>query len=331
MAKTTYGSISQRTAAWAAVEMLSHAEPIVVLQKLGMPKPMPKNKADTVKFRRAIPFVAATTALTEGVTPTAQSMSYQDVSVQLAQYGALVEITDRVNDLSEDPVLKNATQLCGEQIAETTENIAYGVIKAGTNVSYNNGTQRTDVNTAISLNKIRGCVRTLMSQRAKMITDILAPSVQISTRYVEPGYVAVCHTDLIPDIRNLSGFLPVAAYGTRKVIDPMEIGSVENVRFIASPLFLPFADAGGAAGGTMVSTTGTSADVYPVVILAREAFGIVTLKGASAVTPRVINPDDVDKSDPLGQRGYVSWKTYYACVRLNENWMVRLECAATAL
>jgi len=48
MATTTYGSISQRTAAWAATEMLQHAEPILVLSKFGQSKPLPKNKADTV-------------------------------------------------------------------------------------------------------------------------------------------------------------------------------------------------------------------------------------------------------------------------------------------
>lgn len=329
MAQTTYGSISQRTAAWAATEMLSHAEPIQVLQKLGMPKPVPKNKADTVKFRRSVPFAALNTPLTEGVTPTAQSMVYQDVSAQLQQWGALVEITDYVNDLSEDPVLKDASKLCGEQIAETTESIAYGVVKAGTNVVYNNGAARNAVNTALSLTKLRAAVRTLMAQRAKMITEILAPSVQISTKYVESAYVAVCHTDLIPDIRGLSGFTPVAGYGTRKVICPEEVGTVENIRFICSPLMVAFPDAGGAAGA-MITTTGTNADVYPVVLFGKEAFGIVTLKGAGAIVPRVINPDAIDKSDPLGQRGYVSWKGYYTCLRLNENWMVRLETAATA-
>lgn len=48
MSATTYGSISQRTAAWAAVEMLAHAEPILVLSKFGQNKPLPRNKADTV-------------------------------------------------------------------------------------------------------------------------------------------------------------------------------------------------------------------------------------------------------------------------------------------
>ena len=68
---TTYGVISQRTAAWAATVRLRHAEPVLILQKFGTPKEMPRNKADTVKFRRPIPFSAADTPLTEGVTPTA--------------------------------------------------------------------------------------------------------------------------------------------------------------------------------------------------------------------------------------------------------------------
>lgn len=45
---TTYGSISQRTAAYAAAKMLSHAQPQVVLQKIGQTKPMPRNKAEQV-------------------------------------------------------------------------------------------------------------------------------------------------------------------------------------------------------------------------------------------------------------------------------------------
>ena len=31
---TTYGVINQRTAAWAATQMLKHAEPVIVLGKL---------------------------------------------------------------------------------------------------------------------------------------------------------------------------------------------------------------------------------------------------------------------------------------------------------
>src|SRR3546814_3240539 len=126
MTRIAYGDISQRTAAHAYNTMLEHAEPVCVLGKFGDTKPIPRNKAETVKFRRPIPFTASTTPLQEGVTPTARQMLYEDVSVTLDQYGDLVVITDKVNDLSEDPVLRDASELAGENAGRTLEQIIYG-------------------------------------------------------------------------------------------------------------------------------------------------------------------------------------------------------------
>jgi N4-gp56 family major capsid protein len=81
----------------------------------------------------------------------------------------------------------------------------------------------------------------------------------------------------------------------------------------------------------VVSTTGTSADVYPIVIVGKESYGLIPLKGAGAVTPKVLNPDTPRGGDPLGQRGSVGWKAYYVCKVLNEGWMARVEVAASAL
>lgn len=326
---TTYGDINQRTAAWAAVEMLSHVEPVLILSKLGMTKPMPKNKAETVKFRRPIPFAPATTPVTEGVTPTAQKMAYQDVAVTMKQYGRPIEISDKVTDLAEDPVLQNASMLAGEQAGATVEQVIWGVIRAGTNVVYANGASRSAVNTAITLNKQRAVTRVLRAQKAKMITRILASSVGYDTHAVEAAYVAVAHTDLESDIRNLVGFIPVAKYGNRQTISDYELGSVEGVRYILSPDLAPFADAGGSAG-SMVSTGGTSADVYPIIFLGQEAFATVPLKGADAMTPMVVMAKP-SGSDPMAQRNYVSWKTWFCAVILNDLWMCRLEVAVTKL
>ena len=330
MALTVYGDISQRTAAWAAVTMLSHAEPILVLSKFGQNRPLPKNKANTVKFRRPRPFAISTTALTEGVTPKAQKMVYEDVTVAIAQYGEVTEITDVVHDLSEDPVLRDASILSGEQAAETVEMITWGVVKAGTTVMYSNGTTRAGVNTVISLNMIRSGVRTLKRNRGRQHTAMLASSPNYNTAGIEGGYLFFGHTDLESDIRQIPGFTPVADYGSRKPLCPEECGSVENVRIILTPLLDPFLSAGGTPTGVL-STDAASADVYPFLITAKEAYGLVPLKGEGAITPSVLNPGTPSKSDPLGQRGYVGWKTYYACVRLNETWMVRGECAATDL
>lgn len=330
MATTRYGDIGTRTAAYAAAEMLRHAEPFLVLSKMGMTKPMPKNKTDTMKFRRIVPLPPATTPVVEGVTPTAQRMAYEDVTVVLKQYGRPIEITDKVTDLSEDPVLADASQQAGEQAGRTIEQIVYGVLKAGTNVVYANGVTRSAVNTPISLNKQRAVTRVLAAQKARKISRVLAPGVGYGTSAVEAAYVAVAHTDLDSDVRNMAGFIPVAKYGNRQTISDMEIGSVEQVRYVLTPDLAPFADAGGTAGGSVVSTTGANADVYPVLYFGQDAFAQVPLKGAEAITPMVVNAKP-SASDPMAQRNYVSWKTWFAAVILNDLWMCRLEVAVSKL
>lgn len=326
---TTYGSISQRTAAWASNEMLEHAEPILVLQKFADPKPIPKNKADNAKFRRPIPFTVSTVPAQEGVTPTAQAMQYEDVSVTLQQYIGICEISDKVNDLCEDPVLKDAAMLSGEQAAETLEMVLYGALKGGTNLFRANGSARTDINTVITLTKQRAIVRALEAQRAKPVTSMISASTNIATEPVSPGFIAFCHTDCESDIRGLAGFVPVEKYGQMKAL-PYEIGKVEKVRYICSPLLTPYADGGGDKG-SMKSTTGVKADVYPIIYISAKSYAVTPLKGAGAIIPGVINPGDISKSDPAGQRGYVSWKTWFAALITNQLWVGRLEAAVTAL
>jgi len=232
---TRYGDINQRTAAWAATEMLAHAEPALVLSKMGQTKPMPKNKAETVKFRRPIPFAPATEPVVEGVTPSPQKVKYEDVTVTLRQYGRPIEITDKVVDMSEDPVLQTASMLAGEQAAQTIEAVLYGVLRAGTNVFYANGAARNAVNTPVTLAKQRAVTRALAAQKAKRITRILSASPSYGTSAIEAGWIAVAHTDLEHDIRNLAAFVSTAKYGSRQTISEYEIGAVDSVRYVLSP------------------------------------------------------------------------------------------------
>ena len=151
------------------------------------------------------------------------------------------------------------------------------------------------------------------------------------TEPISPAFVGLCHPDLEGDIRNLPGFVPAEKYGS---ISPWEkeLGKCEDVRYLTSTIFDPWADAGGAkagASGTCLSTTGTSADVYPLLYVGSDAYGIVALKGAYAITPTVVNPKPSD-SDPLGQRGHAGWKSMQTAVILNDLWMVRAEVAALA-
>ena len=70
-------------------------------------------------------------------------------------------------------------------------------------------------------------------------------------------------------------------------------------------------------------------DVYPLVIVGQDAYGVVPLRGMDSATVTVKNPTPTYE-DPLAQRGFASWKMWYVAVRLNEEWMVRIEGAASA-
>ncbi len=341
---TAYGDISPAVAAYSVVTMLKRAMPYLHLEKFGQTYPLPTNSTQTAKFRRYFLSGAtgsagtgsgnffipvATTPLVEGVTPSGSKLANQDYTVTLAQYGDFVTITDVIQDTHTDPVLQQATEILGESAALTVETLRYNVLKAGVNVFYaNNVGGRSSVVTAIALADQRRVTTGLNRQNAKKITTVIASNPDFNTKSVEAAYMAVCHPDLETDIRGMTGFVPVASYGPHTSPFEGEIGSVEQVRYLTSTVIAPFADAGGAKGA-MRSTSGTSADVYPVLYFGRDAYGIVPLKGKSAMTPMVVNPKPAP-GDPLAQRGTVGWKLWTSTVILQDAFMARLEVAATA-
>jgi N4-gp56 family major capsid protein len=339
-----YGDISPAVAAYSIVRMLKRAMPYLQLEKFGQTYPLPTNSTQTAKFRRyflvgatgsagsgsgVYNYPVAITPLVEGVTPAGNSISNQDYSVQLSQYGDFVTITDVILDTHTDSVLQETTDILGEQAALTVETLRFNVLKAGTNVFYaNNVGGRSSVVASIAVADQRRVTTALNRQNAKKITSVVGSNADYGTKSVEAAYMAVCHPDLESDLRNMTGFKPVADYGPHTSPFEGEIGSFEQVRYLTSTVIAPFADAGGAKGA-MRSTSGTSADVYPILFFGRDAFGIVPLKGKSAMTPMVVNPKPAP-GDPLAQRGTVGWKLWTATVILQDAFMARLECAATA-
>ena len=329
MPVTTYGDVSPRTAAYAVAELLRRGLPYLCLEKFGNSKPLPANNSTSMKFRRYNSLPVATTALTEGVTPASKKLNATDVTCTLSQYGDIVEITDVIADTHEDPVFQEAQAIVGEQAAKTVEIIRYNILKACSNVFYANSVAgRTSILTVITHTDQRRVVRALERQEASKISKIIRSTPNFNSENILPAYMAVCHVDLTSDIRGMTGFVGVQDYGALTPFET-EIGSVEDCRYLKSTIFTAYADGGGSTSGK-ISTTGTKGDVYPVLYFGKDAYGIVALKGKYAITPMVINPSTPSKSDPLGQRGFVSWKTMQTAVILNDSWMAVLECVATS-
>jgi hypothetical protein len=290
--------------------MLKRAMPFLQIEKFGQVYVLPTNSTQTAKFRRyflsgatgaagsgsgSYFYPVATTPLLEGVTPAGNTISNQDYTATLAQYGDWVPLTDVVNDTHPDDILTNLVEILGESAAITFETLRFNVLKAGTNVFYANSVAgRSTVAAAIS---------------------------------VEAAYMAICHPDLDTDLRTMSGFKPVADYGPHTSPMEGEIGSLEQVRYLSSTVFAPFLGAGVVTGSAPTlrhsdSGGGDKVNVYPILYFARDAFGIVPLKGKSSLTPMVVNPKPAP-GDPLGQRGSVGWKAWTTTIILQEAFMGR--------
>lgn len=332
---TTYEDISPRTRGKAVRKLLERGQHIMTTERFGTVDPQPKNSSLTRKWRRYHSLPRATAPLADGVPPTGHKLTHTDVTATLEFYGDVVKITNIIQDTHEDPVLNESMKICGEQAAETVEELRINFLKAGTNVFYANGvTTRATVNSPAVRGDFRKIYRYFKKYKAREISEIIKASPLISTEPVESAYFCMGHTDLDADMRGISGFLPRAQYSDSTKALPGEIGKLEQFRVILTAMFDPWLTAGTSgttylSGGSAV-TSAAEADVYPLIFVARDSYAIVPLQGYNSVDIGVVNPGKKTKDDPLGQIGFVSWGTYQTGAILNQSWAARLEVASTA-
>jgi N4-gp56 family major capsid protein len=325
---THFGDISPRTnfAAWG--KLLKRTVPGIIVERSAQTKPMPKGKGRIMIFRRYLALARATAPLQEGVTPPGTKPTFVDVQCTLEQYGDWIGITDVIQDIHEDPVLAEFRSLQSRQMRETREDLNIGILKGGTSVTYANGTARTDVNTFFTRGQLKLTIRSLRGSNAEYYMELLSGSPKYGTEPIGAAFLGYGHTDIEANLTAIPGFTKVQNYPDPSKAMPYEVGSAENIRFSLTTMFTPWADAGGAKGA-MLSTTGTSADVYPVLVVAPDAWCTVPLRGVNSGNIAVVNPRPRG-GDALGQRGTLGWKYWHTGTILNDDLLERHECAVDA-
>lgn len=345
MSMQTFGLSAARIGKYKA-EILSHAVPVEVLGRAGRQVKMPKNTSDTYVARRWLPYGAtATDANTinrffqngtgdrgaamvnanltqEGVTPTPDSITPQDVTVVVQQYACLYGFTDKTFDLYEDDIPQAMIAQIGERVTLVNEMIIYGQLKAATNQYFGGtGTTLATVNGALTLGLLRKIAKNLQANHAKPVNKMLGASQNYGTDAVAEGFTVYCMTDMEPDIRDLPGFTPAEKYASGKPM-PNEIGKCERFRFITTPDLPSRQDAGAAIGSTgLSSTTGTNIDVYQFIVCGQDAWSQIAVRGKESLDPTYLPPGQKSKSDPHGQRGYAGTIWWKAVLVENNGWL----------
>ena len=327
-------------------QILSHAMPLEVLGKTGRQVKLPRNNSDTYVARRWLPYGATSTdantinrffqngtgdrgnaivqanQISEGVTPQPESITPQDITVVVQQYGCLYGFTAKTDALYEDDIPAAMLEQIGERVTFVNEMIVWGALRACTNQYYGGtGTSRATVNGAITLGMVRKIAKNLQANHGKPVNSVLSASGNYGTDAVAEGYTVYCHTDMEPDIRDLPGFVPAEKYASGKPM-PNEIGKCERFRFITSPDLPSIQDAGAAVGSTgLQSQSGSNVDVYQFIVTAKDAWSQIAVRGKESLDPTYLPPGQKTKSDPLGQRGYGGTIWWKAVMIENNGWL----------
>lgn len=326
---STTSLIAPQYAYYSFSQLLPFARQYMNISLVAQVKPLPKNASTVAHFTRVERLETDPIELTEGITPNATKIVINTVEATLKEYGRFIEYTDKVEDTSFVSVIKEFAPVLGENMGAVLEQINAVELCSGTNVGFTNGAARSSVNTALTVTAIKNAVRFLERHFAKKVTRINNPANLYATSPIPASYVAFCHSDLRKDIEALTGYVPVEKYASGKPLNENEIGSVAQVRFVMNNFITVAKDAGGVAGGTVISTTGTNADVYCIPVVAQDAFGVVNLTGYGAGKMYYVPVGEATKSDPLAQRGSIGYKVWHTGKILNNDFVYRIECAAS--
>lgn len=349
----TSTTITPRVNAWAVKELLKNMQPEMFIQNLGNATVVPQNVGDTINFRRYLDFVPNLTPITEGTNnlpngPTSGvANNYQDINaenfqVKLLQYGGYTSLTDKLLLTHQDPLFQEAIQLLGTQAGKTIELIGWNVLSAATNAVYTGtATSVATVAKPFTIKDLRRAVNVLENNDAEKISKVVASTPGFGSSAVPRAFYGLIHTDLKFDLLNLNEaavnnsksdyFVPYEKYANVANVMQGEIGTAAEIRFLASTLYKPALGAGAVIKDDSVRTTTVGgdkrADVYNMVILGRDAYSTVAIKGAFAARINV-SIDQATVADPYNATKTISWKVFYAVLITNPRNIVRIVTAS---
>lgn len=290
--------------------LLMTATPNFVFMNYGERKRIPPRGGKSIEFRRFERIGSSSRTLTEGTPPTETQATISSVAATVSQYGAFSKISDMLELQSFDPIIEEYTKKYAENMAETLDVVTRDIIVAGTTVQYaSTAATRTSLGSGMYINaaELVEAKRTLERANAKPIDG----------KY----FTCIVHPDNVKDLYDDSDIVNAFQLaGPRDPKNPMftgVLGDWMGIRFVQTTLTKVWSSMGLSG-----------ADVYGVMLIGKEAYGITELDSMQAKT--VIHPrGSGGHTDPLEQYSTVGWKAAMAAVVLNQDFMVRIECISS--
>lgn len=314
---TTTAGLSEQLTTYRSMRLIKPLLAYLPLLVDAQPTTIPKNQGKTVQFRKWAELALATSALTEGDPPSAQTLDLTEITATLAEYGGYVRITTLARDTWIDKAFDIANPILARQGGRSLHRLLAVVVTAGSGVQYvNNAANRAALlaTDTVSVAEIEEAVRTL--------EDANVP------RFPDGYYHGFTDTRVAYDIKRDPEYRELwlgGGGGGSSALQRNDLMPVGGVKFLVS-----------SDNPTFSSTT----TVHPLTIYGPDAFGAVDLAGRDGLgridpdsqlglSVHMISPETDSKSDPLHQYGTVGWLARFVASRLDETRMVRVEAGVT--
>lgn len=327
---TDLSSSPDVTQAYYSKKLLTRAKYRNLHARFAESSDMPSREGKTVIMRRYAHLALALSPLTEGVAPTGKTPSLDDFQATVYQHGDFIALSDYAQWTMKDAILQHWTMLLGEQEGYTIDAVDRDTAIAGTNVIRANGSQRTDISEIVDFNDLDRAIRVLSNEGAEKHLGGNSGNMSENSYPTMAAYAAITLPDVVFDLQNINGFKWASEY---KGAADGEIGRYKQIAFFEAPDPSSLGAggkkyAGGGASSTTVKNTGSVADVYTILVFAKNGFTKVPLNGKSSSF--ISKPlGSAGTADPLDQIATIGWKTIGARLITNQDWLCRIECAAS--
>lgn len=267
-------------------------------------KTMPLNSGKTIYFNRMTPLPVQTTALTEGTTPSAISMSSTIVSATIAQYGTYTAVSDAFALESIDVGLKEHVSVMAQNAGETIDTLIAAELSGNATVQLAGGkTLLSSIGSTDTLTgaEIRKAVRTLKKNKARM--------------FPEGMFRAIVPASAAYDLRGNTEWQNSLIYTDASDYKKGVLGSIHGVRFVET--------------NNEISQSST-VTVYSTFVFGDGSYAMLNLEGQPASHIYYKIPGAQDTSNPLNLYSTVGWMAYFVAKVLNADWIIQIETGVTA-
>lgn len=270
--------------------------------------------------------VSAMPTLAEGASDVNRvGVTRENFEATLFRRGAYDEYTDEVQLFSDhDMQMEYRTKLARLAIEMKDDDTQLGMLgAAGLRVYSGSATSIDEMGAGgevagVDKTIFRKLVKQLNINLAQKNSEMITGSTKVGTTPVRKAFYGIVGPDVAYDLEDAEGYLPVHEYGYADMLDPNEVGSLHECRFILTNRAMKYAGMGAD------STTNTQAyqatdgkfDVFPVLFPTKGSYATVGLAGKGNITFKSKAPGKATDTDKYGVKGFFSFNYFHAGLAL---------------